>query len=143
MCAYDNLFVNCTLSWLPSFGILCGSAEQVSLWKMGSCVEGNIVNNLAVLWVLLLCTELPLYCQNGFEVCRQFISCTDNGSSCAQSASISLIKCCDDCSWYIICRRRWFTALLCFFHMGCCLINLHSNVMMIIMMMMIIIIIWF
>ena len=41
-----------------------------SKWKMGSCVEGNVVNNLAD---LLLCTELSLFSQNGFEVCSQFL----------------------------------------------------------------------
>lgn len=57
------------------------------IWKIGSCTEGNVVNNLAELWVLLvllLYTELLLFPQNGFGLCRQFItpyhciSCTDN-----------------------------------------------------------------
>jgi len=41
-----------------------------SMWKMGSCVEGNVVNNLAD---LLLYTELSLFSQNGFELCSQFL----------------------------------------------------------------------
>ena len=43
---------------------------DVSMWKMESCIEGNVVNNLVV---LLLYTELSLFSQKGFEVCSQFL----------------------------------------------------------------------
>jgi hypothetical protein len=61
-------------------------------------LEGNVKNNLTVLWVLLLYTELALFSQNGFEVCSQFltschcISCTDNSRRCTYWRSISLIS---------------------------------------------------
>ena len=119
MCAYDNVFVNCTLSWLPSFLILCVFAEQVSLCRCGSlrsCIDGNVVNNLAVFWILLLSTKFALFSQNVLEVCRKFIttchciSCTDKGSN--STLSIYLIRIDDDCSYYIICCPRCASVFL-------------------------------
>jgi len=69
---------------------------DVSMWKMGSFIEGNVVNNLAVLWVLLLSTEVSLFPENLFGVYRQFItsyhfiSCTDNSRRFSYCPSISL-----------------------------------------------------
>jgi hypothetical protein len=49
---------------------------DVMMLEMGNCIEGIVLNDLAILLLLLLLlssTELSFFSKNGFEVCGQFI----------------------------------------------------------------------
>ena len=114
-------------------------------WKLFLCrcgslvsfIEGNLVKNLAVPLVVF-------YLQSSYCFLRLNSGCSGNSLRHATAlvalitedfvhycSSISLIRCHDDCSWYIICCRRWFTVLLFYWHIGCSFINLPSNVIII------------